>query len=428
MSTADTGTYWIVLMVTGMTLLLIIAVIGSVVLNQRNRIRHHQEKIDLILKGERRYHDLFHGVSDIVYVHTLAGEIVEVNQRGAGLLHSTVDQLRSRNIGEFLPGKYRTAYAEYLRRLNTSPDEARGILPFRSKEGGPLAILEFTSSPYHRASGEEATVRGIARDVTDHILLARSLRRMEQKTKGLLLTSELAQKKLSILSHSILQMQEEDRRRIGRELHDEVSQLLVAIGVNLDVVRGMLNSPNGQVKQRLDDTKQITENILERVRAVLKEFRSLDIEKKGLIPSLRAYIDEYSTRTGIDVRMAEDDLAEILRYDQKIVIYRVVQECLTNAARYSKATKIRILMQCQSDDLSLEVADDGVGFDVERQSQDVAGNHLGIVGMRERVNVINGKFSIESTIGRGTRVRASVPFDDGTINQPVGINDTFETD
>jgi len=233
MPVTNIGTYWIIAMITGMTLVLIIAVIGNVVVNQRNKIRYHQEKIDLILKGERRYHDLFHGVSDIVYVHSLAGEILEINQRGASLLHSSVEELRTRNIGDFLPVKYRAAYDDYLRKLSTSPDEARGYLPFRSRDGKKYHILEFTSSPYHRGNGEEPTVRGIARDVTDHIRLARSLQRMERKTKALWLTSELAQKKLSILSHSVLQMQEEDRRRIGRELHDEVSQLLVAIGVNL---------------------------------------------------------------------------------------------------------------------------------------------------------------------------------------------------
>lgn len=427
MAVTDTGTYWIIVMVTGMTLLLIIAVIGSVVINQRSRIRHHQEKIDLILKGERRYHDLFHGVSDIVYVHSLAGEILEINQRGADLLRMTMEELRSRNIGEFLPEQYRAAYEAYLRQVGESASEAKGYLPFRSRGGGKFAILEYTSSPYHRGNGEEPTVRGIARDVTEHIRLARSLQRMERKTKALLTTSELAQKKLSILSHSILQMQEEDRRRIGRELHDEVSQLLVAIGVNLDVVRGMLSSPNGQIKERLDDTKQITENILDRVRRVLKEFRSLDIEKKGLIPSLRAYVDEYASRTGIEVQLIEDDLAEILRYDQKIVIYRVVQESLTNAAKYARAKKIAITMRCQSDDISLEVRDDGAGFDVERQNQDPADNHLGILGMHERVKIVNGKFTIESGPGRGTRVRVTLPIHDGPVNHSLEMHDPAET-
>ena len=120
---------------------------------------------------------------------------------------------------------------------------------------------------------------------------------------------------------------------------------------------------------------------------------------------------------------AEDDLVEILGYDQKIVIYRVIQESLTNAARYSRATKIRITMQCQSDDLSLEVSDDGVGFDVERQNQeqDLVKNHLGILGMRERVKIVNGRFAIESTIGGGTRIRVSVPFNDRIVDQQTGV-------
>jgi PAS domain S-box-containing protein len=414
MSPADTGTYWIIIMITGMTLALAAAVVGAVVVNQRNRLRHNQEKLDLVLAGERRYHDLFHGVSDVVYVHTLAGEIVEINQRGAEILNTPPDDLRSRNIREFLPEKYRAAYERYLDTLRTATEEVKGHLPYRSRVGRELVVLEFSGSLYGAGIDGAATVRGIARDVTDHFRLLKAHRRMEEKTKALLSAAILAQRKLSSLSHGILRMQEDDRRRIGRELHDEVGQLLVAVGVNLDVIKNMLASPDGPVRDRLDDTKRITENILDRVRRVLREFRSLDVETKGLIPSLRAYIGEYSGRTGTAVNFSEDDLAEILNYDQKVAVYRIVQECLTNAARYARASEIAVTMRCRDDELSLEVRDNGAGFDVERQNSDFSGHHTGILGMRERVNVLNGRFGIESRPGEGTLVRVIIPFSEGS--------------
>lgn len=423
MPPSESGTYWIVVTVTGLTLVLVVAVIGAVVVNQRNRLRHRREKLDLVLANERRYHDLFHGVSDVVYMHSMTGEIVEINQRGAEILDAPPDDLRSRNLLEFLPPKHHAAFRKYLADLEDADAEVKGYLPFRSRDGSKFYVLEYSSVPYGRGKNGSATVRGIARDVTAHFNLIRAHKRMEQRTKALLTTAILAQRKLSSLSQGILRMQEDDRRKIGRELHDEVGQLLVAIGVNLDVIRNMLDSPGGAVVERLDDTKEITEDILGRVRRVLREFRSLEIETKGLIPALRAYVDEYAQRTGTLVTFAEDDLAEILTYDQKIAVYRIVQECLTNAARYAKAARIDVTLRCQADEVFLEVRDDGTGFDVSRQDADTGTAHTGIIGMKERVKVLNGQFEIESRIGGGTRIGVTIPFQDAGLEPALGRED-----
>jgi PAS domain S-box-containing protein len=428
MPSTDYGTYWIVVMGTGLILVFVIAVIGGVVLNQRNKIRHHQEKIRLIESGERRYHDLFQGVSDIVYVHSLDGRMIELNQRGADILSMGVSDVLSRNLADILPPKYRPRVAGYLERLRASSGTVKGYLPYRPGAGGDLMILEYTSSLSHLSNGSEQYVRGIARDVTDLIHSNKALQRMERQTRSLLLASEMTQRKLTFLSHNILQMQEEDRRMIGRELHDEVGQLLVAIGINLDVVRDMVSPKNRTLLERINDTQRITEDILRRVRKVLREYRSIEIEQQGLLPALRSYVDDYSARTGIDVRLIEDDIVETLGYEQKAVIYRIVQESLTNAAKHSRATAVRVTLGCRTDEASLEVADNGVGFDPEKQDNSFVETHLGILGMRERVKIINGRFALDSRIGQGTRIRVDIPLGDADDGPPSPVEGGHESD
>lgn len=219
------------------------------------------------------------------------------------------------------------------------------------------------------------------------------------------------QKKLRRLADQILRVQEQDRARISRDLHDAVGQALTAINVNLAVLGKALASAPHDVVQRLADTRAMLEQTMETVHDFSCELRPAMLDDLGLVPALRSYLKNCVHRTGlpVDLRASREEQIERLTVEQKTVLYRVAQEGLNNAIKHARASRVVVEAAETEGHVCLTIVDDGQGFVVNSQTADEAPGRLGLLGIAERVRLVNGDFSVQSIPGRGTTVRAVVP-------------------
>jgi signal transduction histidine kinase len=202
------------------------------------------------------------------------------------------------------------------------------------------------------------------------------------------------------LSYRLISLQEEERRNISRELHDETGQSLTVLNLLLGKA---LRSPE-TYQSDIKEAQQVVKEVLSQIRALSSNLHPGMLEDLGLMPTLEWYLNDFGKRTGIKVNFTHSELDQILPGDFNITIYRVIQEALTNIARYAEVKETTVSLTLEKQNLSICIEDKGKGFAVESQSQGV-----GLRGMRERVNALSGKLEINSTPGEGTLIRAELP-------------------
>lgn len=208
------------------------------------------------------------------------------------------------------------------------------------------------------------------------------------------------------LLNKIVTAQEEERQRISRELHDETGQALTSLLVQLKILERSDNV--AEIKAQTEDIRQLTVHTLQEVRRLAADLRPAALDDLGLISALESYIYNYASKTNIVADFEVKDMDDIrLAHDVEIVLYRIVQEALTNIARHAQAQRATVLIQRQHDHICVTIEDDGSGFDVHSllQKQD---RGLGILGMQERIQLIGGTFMIQSAPRQGTKISLKV--------------------
>lgn len=208
------------------------------------------------------------------------------------------------------------------------------------------------------------------------------------------------------LSHQILQAQEEERQRLARELHDEAAQALTSLLVHLRLLERAHEPEKAQ--QNIQKLRVLTAQALEEVRRVALDLRPTILDDLGLGPALEWRVDEFTQASGVQANIQIEGLERRLPRDIELVFYRVGQEALSNIGRHAQARHVTLTLRRENGTLSLEIVDDGVGFD-SASTVNHKPRGLGLLGMRERLAMINGALTIESTPGRGTQVRACAP-------------------
>jgi two-component system CheB/CheR fusion protein len=236
-----------------------------------------------------------------------------------------------------------------------------------------------------------------------------SITRGKEEYRTLLGESQAMQKKLRHLTHQILTAQEEERKKISRELHDEVVQTLVGINVELSsLVHGNAVGVR-QMRDKIARTKRLVESSVDAVHRFARELRPAVLDDLGLIPALQAFCEGLAARKKLKIRFTAYRGVEQLASDKRTVLFRVAQEALTNVARHARATRVTLAISKVPGAVRLEIVDNGQSFPVRRILK-ARSKRLGLVGMRERVEMVGGIFDIESKAGRGTTVRADIPF------------------
>lgn len=228
-------------------------------------------------------------------------------------------------------------------------------------------------------------------------VLQRQARYHQQKT-------DRAEAELRQLSGELVRAQEEERKSISRELHDEVGQTLTALGIEIGNIEGLRSTSGPQFDEHVADARRLTQKTLKIVRDLAMGLRPSMLDDAGLVPALRWQIREFSKQVGVPVDLQIDGSLDKLPENVSTCVYRVVQEALTNCARHANAHNVRIALHGKEERISLAIQDDGVGFD---PSRDASG--IGIIGIEERVRELGGNLTITSEHKRGALLLVEIP-------------------
>jgi signal transduction histidine kinase len=217
--------------------------------------------------------------------------------------------------------------------------------------------------------------------------------------------AELARSRAELeqLSARLVEAQETERRKISRELHDEVGQTLGALLVDVGRLSAALPDARPEIKNQVGHMKSVAERAVQSVRNLALLLRPGMLDDLGLVAALEWQGREVSRNSHVEVDVESENVAEDLPDDYKVTIYRLVQEALNNAVRHSAARTARVRVEQTDGHIAVMVSDDGQGFDPQRQ------RGLGILGMEERVRRLGGTLAIDSHAGQGTTVRAELP-------------------
>jgi signal transduction histidine kinase len=203
---------------------------------------------------------------------------------------------------------------------------------------------------------------------------------------------------------------EDERSRISRELHDEFGQTLTAAKINLQMLRRAATSPADA--RRLEDSVTMVDDMIRQARDIALGLRPPLLDEAGLVPALDHHLKSLAARSGVRIEFdAAPGVADVPK-DLETTVFRVVQEAVNNALRHARATTVRVTLRDEPDALMLRIEDDGVGFDRDAVNQRVKrGEHLGLLGMTERVRSAGGTIVLESRPGGGSWIEARIPLD-----------------
>jgi len=270
--------------------------------------------------------------------------------------------------------------------------ESAVFLPLKG-EKEIFGILSIYASESDRFDSDELQLLSwLASDISFGILALRTRVELEN-----------AQSELRAMANRLVQLQEEERRSIARELHDEIGQSLTALKL---MITQAARSPLENCQSILQECQPVISELIQQVREMSLKLRPSMLDDLGLLPTLLWYIERYSTQTGIRVNFEHSGLQKQFSQEINTTVYRIVQEALTNAARYAGVPEISLFIRADDTSIHLEVVDRGCGFDPARLGVKAS---TGLSSMRERAQILGGQLNVESYPGQGTRIIADLP-------------------
>lgn len=348
---------------------------------ERNRVEA------ALRQSEERYRELFENARDAMYVHDLEGTYTSINHAAEKLSGYTRDETLGHKFSEFVAAEHIKHVRERFCNKLAKRGETTYEVDIIAKDGRRVPVEVSSRAIYE--NGVIVGVQGTARDITER---------------------KWAQDALQMFSRQLIEAQEDERRRIARELHDQIGQVLTAVKMNLHAV--------GRVCQTKEAGAHIKDNI-EAVDEALRLVRDLSVDLRppllddlGLITALHWYVDRYARRSEISAEVLIElrDPNERFSREVETACFRIAQEALTNVARHARADRVFLRLWKRHHSLILTVKDNGIGFDpkaLRKRAPRVA--TLGLLGMQERAHAAGGALEITSATSKGTEVRLELP-------------------
>jgi two-component system sensor histidine kinase UhpB len=328
---------------------------------------------------------------------------------GGFVCEPTLVDRRAAFESTFVPGRFELVIADYRLPDYTGLEALEHV---RRKD----ALVPFVL--VSGALGEERAVEALRAGATDYVLkhglarLASAVRRaLEERreherhleTRKAL---ELSQERLRALSRRLLEVQEEERARLARDLHDDIGQALTALKIQLESL--------ARSEPRVLECVETTRHALERVRQLSLSLRPLQLDDLGLVAALRSHIDRQARVAGLTPHFDASEAPHAVAPDIETACFRVAQEAINNVLRHAQARNVWVSLFIAGDSLALSVRDDGRGFDLEgARRRGAAGASLGLVGMEERAALAGGTLELRSAPGQGTVLLATFALQPG---------------
>jgi len=232
--------------------------------------------------------------------------------------------------------------------------------------------------------------------------LANDLQEFSSQMEGL--------KQKEQLGIKIIEAQEEERKRVAREIHDGPAQLLANVVFKVDYSQKLLDNDVGQAKEELQELKKLVRKSLQDVRKIIFDLRPMTLDDLGLIPTVRKYVEDFVEKTGLDIQIKVLAEEVDLRPSHEVVIYRIIQEALNNINQHAQAKRVDIKLELKHNLANVVIKDDGCGFNVgEVLENQVGKSSFGLLSMKERVELVQGSIKFESQRGKGTKITLKIP-------------------
>jgi PAS domain S-box-containing protein len=337
-----------------------------------------------LLDSEKSFRDLFESALDAIWVQDIDGNIRIANEAAARLFGDNIEQLCRDNISSFWsPEGIDNANLIQTKLVKNLPVD----MPYRQRlyrKDGTELIIELTTRMIEQKN-KTVTFQNIARDVTREIKMQQSIRFYLRK---------------------VLVAEEEERKRIARELHDETAQLLLLLIHNQDTLMSNRKIKMSQnAREELAKLNELAKEILTGIRLYSQELRPAILDDLGLMAALEWLGDKLAKEKGIDVSVQLDMQETELPVEVQLVLFRIVQEAITNIRKHAKASMVTIKLESEPDKKRLIISDNGIGIAVPLKWADLSSRgKFGLIGMRERAELINGKMRFTSELGKGTLI------------------------
>ena len=218
---------------------------------------------------------------------------------------------------------------------------------------------------------------------------------------------KLAQQALEKVSGQLIEAQEQERSRIARDLHDDICQRLALLSMEIEQANRTSNGSFAATKPNLENIQKHCAEIAVDVQSLSHQLHSSTLDYLGVVAAIRAFCRELSRQHQVSIEFTDSNVPKHLPRDISLCLFRIAQEALHNAVKYSGTNQFSVALCATEEEVQLVVRDAGAGFDVEEAKKN---RGLGLVSMQERVNLVHGRFSVESKPGQGTRIFAAVPF------------------
>lgn len=360
--------------------------IGMAVENAR-LYQEQRRALQQLRRSEKRYRDLFDQAGDAILVLSPDGGITAANQACTTLTGYTLEELTAMRIESLFPDGYLRVPGEMIETYLREDAAPQAFETHLMRRDGGEATVEVTTSIIS-GDAEPIGLQAIIRDVTEQKQLQENMR---------------------FYVKQITRVQEEERKRIARELHDDTAQSLVSIGRSLDdlVSRHKLSKA---ASQEVEELQELTEEVLHRVRSFSRSLRPSVLDDLGLMSALTGLVREMKQEYGIDASLNVVGKAQRLSPAVEVALYRIAQESLNNVDRHSKATSVEVSVEFTKQNVRICIKDNGRGFDPPKRVSDFASRgHFGLLGIQERVNLLGGNLTLQSKVGDGTTVTVEVP-------------------
>ena len=351
-----------------------------------------RQKAELgVVESERRYHTLAE-VSPVGIFHTdEKGSTTYVNPRWCQISGMTYEAAMGNGwfdaVHEEDKDKLRRGWEEATSKKEVSVSEYRFVRP-----NGSIAWVIGQAIPERDTEGNIVGYVGTTTDITER----------KKYEKELEETSE----KLRQLTAHLLNIREEERKRIGREIHDELGQQLTAIKMDVSWIAKKTDPANEAFKTKLQNVIGLLDGGNQSIRRILNELRPVILDDYGLVEALKWQAQQFSSNTGVPVDFRTSESQIRVAEEITTCVFRVFQEALTNITRYAKASKVMVSLDVDNESILLNIEDNGTGFDTESSKTKKS---FGILGMKERVFSLNGSFNLVSAPGKGTRITINLP-------------------
>ena len=334
---------------------------------------------------------------DSIFMVNPEGILIAMNSGGLKRLGRSSDEIIGHHISDLIPADVAESRKAKFDEVFKSGKDIRFV------DQGEGLYLDNIVFPIFSMKGNVEKVAIYARDITEHKRAEEDLKRTNEELST-------AHRQMKMLSKRLVDLLEKDRQYIASELHDHIGQTLTSIKLNLETIHDQLKPNASKLRSQIKDVGKKAIQAIKDVKNISHGLKPSILESLGLVPALHELFDEAETDTNMNIKFFNRNVPKRFAPEKELAIYRITQEALSNIISHARGKKVFVNLTKKNKTLSLSIEDDGVGFDKDRVMKVSRGRGpFGLLIMRERAEQLDGEFTLESRVGKGTHLLVEIP-------------------